>query len=38
VTYRIDVSRIESFLPMANVLFDDDYLERVLRKYYGNLH
>ena len=35
--YAIDVSRIRPFLSLAGVSFDEDYLERVVRKYYGTL-
>jgi hypothetical protein len=33
--YSVDVARIVPFLSDAGVSFDKDYLERVVRKYYG---
>jgi len=33
--YTVDVARIVPFLSDAGVCFDKDYLERVVRKYYG---
>jgi dTDP-4-dehydrorhamnose reductase len=33
--YAIDIARIRPFLSAAGVSFDEDYLERVVRKYYG---
>jgi len=35
--YSIDVARLEPFFASASVSFGDDYLERVIRKYYGAL-
>jgi nucleoside-diphosphate-sugar epimerase len=33
--YHVDIARIEPLLGMAGVTFDEAYLERVARKYYG---
>lgn len=33
--YAIDIARVRPFLSAAGVSFDEDYLERAVRKYYG---
>lgn len=35
--YEIDVTTMLTVLPQTRIIFDDHYLDRVIRKYYGNI-
>jgi hypothetical protein len=35
VPYAIDVTRVLEVLPKLGINFDDDYIEKIIRKYYS---